>query len=89
MTRVNFVLLLLTLVFAVSVVTTRHQARKLYGDLQKEQNFARNLDVEYGRLMLEQGTWAAHALIEHEASQRLGMVMPDPRSIEVVQGRTP
>jgi len=39
------------------------------------------LHVEWGRLLLEQGTLAEHRRIDHVARQKLDMMMPDPRRI--------
>ena len=84
MTRLNLALLLVLIVCALNVITARHLARQHYADLQKEQKFAHDLDVEYGKLQLEQSTWAAHSLIERRATEQLGMHMPEPREIQVL-----
>lgn len=84
MNRVNAILLAIVVLCAWSVVTSQHIARTLYSDLQKEQKSQHQLDVEYGQLMLEQGTWGAHALIEKAAESRLGMHTPDPREVQVI-----
>ncbi|GGY09271.1 cell division protein FtsL [Paludibacterium paludis] len=87
MNRLNAILLVILVLCAWSVVTSQYVARKLYSDLQKEQKSQHDLDVEYGQLMLEQGTWGAHALIEKAATTRLGMHTPDPREVQVVTPR--
>lgn len=84
MTRSHLLLLVVLIGCALSVITCRFESRKRYGELQKEQRFAHELDVEYGRLRLEQGTWAAHALIERRATDALGMHMPDTREVQVI-----
>jgi cell division protein FtsL len=84
MHRVNAVLLAIVVLCSWSVVTSQHVSRTLYSDLQKEQKSQHQLDVEYGQLMLEQGTWGAHALIEKAAETRLGMHIPDPRQVQVI-----
>jgi len=58
-------------------VTSQHRARKLFQDLEGEQERARQLDVEYGQLQLEMSTWANHPRIEKIARERLRMVTPD------------
>lgn len=47
--RTNLVLLAILIVCAMSVISARHQSRKLYSDLQRELKFAAQLEVEYGR----------------------------------------
>ncbi len=84
MARLNLTLLAILIVCALSLVTSQHKARKLYVELQKEQDSARKLDVEYGQLQLEQSTWAMHARIEKIASGQLMMRVPTAARIQVV-----
>lgn len=84
MNRLNALLLAIVVLSSWSVVTSQHVSRLLYSDLQREQKSQKQLDVEYGQLMLEQGTWGAHAVIEKAAETRLGMHTPDPRQVQVV-----
>jgi cell division protein FtsL len=77
MLRFNMLLLLAVVVCALGVVTSQHRARKLFQDLEGEQEKARQLDVEYGQLQLEMSTWANHPRIEKIARERLHMVIPD------------
>ena len=84
MTRFNLALLGLLIVCALLRVTSPHQARKLYVELQKEQELAKQLDVEWGQLQLEQSTWAMHARIEKIASRNLGMRVPPASRIQVL-----
>jgi cell division protein FtsL len=65
MTRLNVVLLVALVVCALSLVTSRHQSRKLFVDLEREQALTRNYDVEHGQLQIEQSTWAMPARIEN------------------------
>lgn len=87
MNRLNAILLVLLIFSAWSVVTSYYVFRKCYSDLMREQRVEYELNVEYGQLMLEQSTWAAHALIEKAAQTRLGMHTPDPRLIQIVSPR--
>lgn len=77
MVRFNMLLLLIVVVCALGVVTSQHRARKLFQDLESEQERARQLDVEYGQLQLELSTWATHPRVEKIARDRLHMVTPD------------
>ena len=77
MVRFNMILLMVLVVCALGVVTSQHRARKLFQDLENEQERARQLDVEYGQLQLEMSTWATHPRIEKIARERLRMVTPD------------
>jgi cell division protein FtsL len=84
MTRLNFILLGLLIVCALGVVTAQHQARKLYVELQREQEIAKQLEVEWGQLQLEQSTWATHARIEKISARELGMRAPTAARTQIV-----
>ena len=77
MVRFNMILLLVAVVCALGVVTSQHKARKLFQELEGEQERARQLDVEYGQLQLELSTWATHPRIEQIAREKLRMRTPD------------
>lgn len=76
MARLNLVLLFLAVAFALATVSANHRARKLFVELEREQNRMRELEVEWGQLQLEQSTLAGHARIEKLARERLGMRPP-------------
>lgn len=84
MVRLNLILLAILIACALALVTSQHQARKLYVELQKEQELAKQFEVEWGQLQLEQGTWAMHARVEKIATQALGMRVPPPSRIQVL-----
>lgn len=86
MVKLNLVLLAALVACALSLVTSRHQARKLFVELEREQTLARAYDVEYGQLQLEQSTWAMPARIEKIAREQLKMQLPGPGRIQVVDG---
>lgn len=77
-------LLCLVLLSALGVVWTRHESRVLFVQLTALQNQRDDLNVEYGRLELEQATWAEPRRIDLEARSKLGMVSPDPKDIRLV-----
>ena len=84
MARVNAILLVLIVAAALSVITSQHHARKLFNDLESEQNSAKKLDEEFTQLQLEQGTWATNKRVEALAAKQLGMRLPDPSNTVVV-----
>jgi cell division protein FtsL len=83
--KLNLLLLLVLLVCALGLVTSQHQARKLFSRLEAEQGRARELEIEYGQLQLESGTWGLHARVERIASGSLGLRAPDPRRVRVIE----
>jgi len=84
MTRLNLVLLVILMGCALMLVTSQHQARKLYVELQKEQELAKRFEIEWGQLQLEQSTWAMHARIEKIATRNLGMRVPSSARVQVL-----
>ena len=85
MTRVNVLLLCVLVGCALSLVTSRHQARRLTVELEREQSRARQYDIEYGQLSLEQSTWAMPARIEKVARESLRMQLPAATRVEIVE----
>jgi cell division protein FtsL len=83
--RAAFLMLAALVACAMALVASQHKARKLYVELQKEQAASKQLDVEWGQLQLEQGTWATHARVERIATRELNMRLPAAGRIEVVQ----
>ena len=84
MARFTLALLAILIGCALALVTSQHHARKLYVELQKEQDLGRQLDVEWGQLQLEQGTWAMHSRVERTAAQALGMRVPASGRVQMV-----
>ena len=41
--------------------------------------------AEWGRLVLEQSTWTAYSRIERIATEQLGMKVPEPSDVILVQ----
>ena len=84
MVRLNLLLLALVVACALGVVTSQHQARKLFNDLENEQAAAKKLGEEWTQLTLEQGTWATHKRVEALAARSLGMLQTDSSSTVVL-----
>jgi cell division protein FtsL len=83
--RLNLMLLCLAIACALGVVTSQHKARKLFVELQKEQELARQMEVEWGQLQLEQSTWAMPTRVEKIASRQLQMQLPKGEKIQFVR----
>jgi cell division protein FtsL len=69
---------------ALAVVYSQHRARSLFVELQRLERERAELDTEWGRLELEQSTWATHGRIERIARERLDMRLPDFERAEIV-----
>lgn len=81
---INGMLLAAAVLCALSVVTSRHESRKLLKSLQDEKKYAQRMDVEWGQLQLEQSTLAAPARITRVMDQHLQMQAPRSRDIRVI-----
>ncbi len=75
------ILLIITFVSAISVVYVKHYNRKLFVNLQQLEKQRDNMEVEWGKLQLEQNTWATHARIERIARDRLQMITPENKDV--------
>lgn len=84
MTKMNLILFGLLMLVALGVITSQHKARKLYFELEQQEDLARDYQTEYGQLQLEQSTWAMHSRLEDFAQQKLGMQVPDVKRIQVI-----
>lgn len=70
---INTFLVLILMVSAIAVVYAKHRNRMLYTDLRELQSVRDDLNVDWGRLQLEQSTWATHSRVEAVARKRLAM----------------
>lgn len=85
MAKLNLLLLLVLIVCALGLVTSQHKSRKLFSELEREQERARALEVEFGQLQLESSTWGLHSRVEKIAAGTLRMRAPDPRRVRMVE----
>jgi cell division protein FtsL len=89
MAKLSLALLAVLVACALGLVTSQHKARKLFSELEREQERARNLDIEYGQLQLEASTWGLHSRVEKIATTALAMRAPDPRRVRIVNPAEP
>jgi cell division protein FtsL len=79
------VLLLATVATAIGVVHARHEGRLAFIELTRLVDERDDLEIEFGRLQLEQATWADNNRIEQIARGTLGMVSPLPVETVVIR----
>ena len=84
MMRVNLVLLAALVACGLSLVTSRHEARRLFVELERGETRTRQYETEYGQLQLEQSTWGMPARIEKIAREKGRMQLPPSARIEIV-----
>ena len=74
----------LILLSTFAVIHSTHACRALYTQLQVLESSQWHLHEDYGRLLLEQSTWASHYRVEKVARGDLGMQAPDLAQLKVV-----
>ena len=70
---------------ALLVVRDRHEHRQAFIALSKLERARDELNIEFGRLQLEQATWAESNRVDQVARSRLGMVFPRTEDIVVLR----
>ncbi len=86
--RIHVVCTILTLAgvaSAVGCIYSKHQSRKLFTELQALTKERDQLEVEWGRLQIEQGTWSTHARVERLAREQMRMRTPIAGEIFLVR----
>ena len=78
-------MILASIASAIGVVYARHRHRLLFVELAKLEKVRDELNIEFGRLQLEQATVAESNRIDQIARTRLGMKFPEARDVVVVR----
>lgn len=73
------------ILISIAVVQTRHESRQHFAELQMQQAERDALNVEWGKLLLEEGAWSQHRRVEIMARNRLDMNTPEAANIRVVR----
>ena len=70
---------------AVQVIYARHKARDMFVRLEKLNAERDTLEMDWGRLQLEQSYWSSHAFVERVANTKLQMNLPQTRDVRIVR----
>jgi cell division protein FtsL len=81
---VSYILLLLVVVSAFSVIYYTHMNRQTTSELEQLYTTRDELDIEWRNLLLEQNSLAEHSAIESRANKLLNMKRPDVDSEIIV-----
>jgi len=68
------------------LIRAEHDARQLFIELEELNREQDRLQIDWGRLQIEQSTYATHARIESLVRERLRLGAPQPEQIVVVTG---
>ena len=75
----------LVLVSSISVIYVRHLNRITFVALHQGGQERDRLNVEWGQLLIEESLWSFPHRIEKDAVEVLGMKMPQPDDIRLVE----
>lgn len=78
------VLLVAVLISALALIYARQLSRDRFGELQDLQQERDELQLQWRRLLLEQGAWSAYRRTEEVARRRLKMRVPGPDAVVVI-----
>jgi cell division protein FtsL len=73
-------------VSGVALIRAEHDARQLFVELEELKREQDRLQVDWGRLQIEQSTMATHSRIESLARERLNLRVPSAEQVFVVAG---
>jgi len=84
---INFGLAMAVFMTAIVIVLARHEDRRLFIELQALEKQRDTMNEEWGRLQLEQATWATQGRIEDLAREKLQMVVPSREEVVLVRNK--
>ena len=79
--KISLVLFILLITSAISLVTVRHDTRKLVNEIELERNKAIKIDRHHTNLVTEKATLTSPSRIERLAAQKLNMKYPTSEDI--------
>jgi cell division protein FtsL len=69
---------------AIAGVYAKHESRKLFTELQGLNAERDRMEVEWGRLQIEQSTWSTYARVEQLARGKMQMRAPRPEQTRLL-----
>ena len=92
MRRIHLILIILLVLMvigsAVSVVHAKYSSRQLFVSRQNQARERDRIDLDWGKLQLEYGTWGAPRRVETLAHDDLKMRLPKAAEVVVIKERT-
>jgi len=80
-----FVLATAVLLSALATIYITHLTRLMHANYQHSLFEQDRLHVEHGQLLLERSAWMMQGRIQQLAENKLGMVVPDSKSVVVIK----
>lgn len=81
---VIFVLLVAVLASAIASIYAKHESRKLFTELQTLNTERDRMEVDWGRLQIEQSTWSTYGRVEQLAREQMRMRPPQPDHVTLL-----
>lgn len=76
---------LAVLASSAGAIYCKHVARARFVELEALTAERDELQIEWGRLQLEQSAWSTHGFVERVANSRLKMAIPPPAGVQIVR----
>jgi cell division protein FtsL len=70
---------------ALALIDTRQESRRQFGELTRLERERDRLEVEYGKLKIQQAMLADTQRIELEAAARVRLQFPDAARVEMIE----
>lgn len=83
-TFVSFILIVPLIICALMLVSSQNKYRKLFIELEKENVSAKQMNIEYSQLELQQSMLAKQMRVANKAKENLEMVSVTPARIDYV-----
>lgn len=69
---------------AIASVYAKHESRKLFTELQSLNTERDRMEVDWGRLQIEQSTWSTYGRVEQLAREQMSMHVPPPDHVTLL-----
>lgn len=77
-------LVMFVMASAIGCIYAKHESRKLFTELQELIAERDRMEVDWGRLQIEQGTWSTYARVEQVAREKMNMRLPQAEQINLL-----
>lgn len=78
-------LLFTILITALSVVYTTNMHRLAFSELERAEDQAHQLELQWGQLLLEKASYVTPSRVEKEATAKLEMVLPNEKNTYILR----
>ena len=69
---------------AIAGVYAKHESRQLFTELQSLSTERDEMEVEWGKLQIEQSTWSTYGRVEKLAREQMDMRVPPPEEVSLL-----